>query len=151
MVKGDGEGVQEVDVGNASDEASIFDITHDKKAGEQTTNKSQELPQVGRSTREWQLSMKYSSNEHILLTNRGESECYDETYECGQNEECYKPCKRKLIFCIRTTYDLVKLPVWRKALKDKWVFCFKCDETNSHPQDKARSAVMEFSQKKLLY
>ena len=45
------------------------------------------------------------------------------------------------------TYDLVKLPKGKKALKNKWVYRLKT-ENNSQQRYKARLVVKGFSQKK---
>jgi len=46
------------------------------------------------------------------------------------------------------TYDLVKLPKGRKALKNKWVFKLKYEENNPNPRYKARIVVKGCHQKK---
>jgi hypothetical protein len=46
------------------------------------------------------------------------------------------------------TYELVKLPKGKRALKNKWVFRLKTEEHTSHPRYKARLVVKGFSQKK---
>ena len=49
---------------------------------------------------------------------------------------------------MRTTYDLVKLPKGKRALKNKWVYRLKIEEGTSQPQYKARLVVKGFGQKK---
>ena len=46
------------------------------------------------------------------------------------------------------TFDLVKLPNGKKALKNKWVFRIKHEEHGVHPRFKAILVVKGFSQKK---
>ena len=46
------------------------------------------------------------------------------------------------------TYELVKLPKDKKALKNKWVYRIKQEEHMLHPRYKARLVVKGFSQKK---
>ena len=46
------------------------------------------------------------------------------------------------------TYELVKLPKAKKALKNKWVYRIKQEEHMLHPRYKARLVVKGFSQKK---
>ena len=48
------------------------------------------------------------------------------------------------------TFELVKLPKGKKALKNKWVYRVKTEENTSHPRYKARLVVKGFSQKKAL-
>lgn len=46
------------------------------------------------------------------------------------------------------TYELVKLPKGKKALKNKWVYRIKQEEHTSHPRYKARLVVKGFGQRK---
>ena len=46
------------------------------------------------------------------------------------------------------TYELVKLPKGKRALKNKWVYRLKTQEHSSQPKYKARLVVKGFSQKK---
>ena len=46
------------------------------------------------------------------------------------------------------TYELVKLPKNKKALKNKWVYIIKQEEHTPHPRYKARLVVKGFSKKK---
>ena len=43
------------------------------------------------------------------------------------------------------TYDLVKLPKGKRALKNKWVFRLKAEEHCSQPRYKARLVVKGFN------
>ena len=44
------------------------------------------------------------------------------------------------------TFELVKLPKGKKALKNKWVYRLKSEENNSQPRYKARLVVKGFAQ-----
>jgi hypothetical protein len=46
------------------------------------------------------------------------------------------------------TYELVKLPKGKKALKNKWVFRMKTENNSSQPRYKVRLVVKGFGQKK---
>ena len=46
------------------------------------------------------------------------------------------------------TYELVKLPKGKKALKNKWVYIIKQEEHTPHPRYNARLVAKGFSQKK---
>ena len=59
MTYGDSGCMQEDDDDNASDESSTSNVSHDE-VEEQTTHEPQNAPQVYRSTRERQLSRRYS-------------------------------------------------------------------------------------------
>jgi len=80
--------------GNASDEASTFDVSHDE-VGEQATHEPQDTPQVWGSTIERQTLRRYSSSEYILFTNRGEPECYDKACNCDHKSEWLKAMQRR--------------------------------------------------------
>ena len=45
------------------------------------------------------------------------------------------------------TFELVKLPKGKKALKNKWVYRLKSEENSSQPRYKARLVVKGFAQK----
>jgi hypothetical protein len=45
------------------------------------------------------------------------------------------------------TFELVKLPKGKKALKNKWVYMLKSEENSSQPRYKARLIVKGFAQK----
>nr|GFD19733.1 retrovirus-related Pol polyprotein from transposon TNT 1-94 [Tanacetum cinerariifolium] len=46
------------------------------------------------------------------------------------------------------TFELVKLPKGKRALKNKWVYKLKTEEHTSRPRYKARLVVKGFSQKR---
>ena len=46
------------------------------------------------------------------------------------------------------TFELVKLPKGKRALKNKWVYKVKTEEHTSRPRYKARLVVKEYSQRK---
>ena len=46
------------------------------------------------------------------------------------------------------TFELVKLPKYKKALKNRWIYRVKQEENSSSPRYKARLIVKGFSQKK---
>ena len=50
--------------------------------------------------------------------------------------------------CENHTYDLVKLPKGKKALKNKWVYRMKAENNSSQLRYKARLVVKGFGQKK---
>ena len=45
------------------------------------------------------------------------------------------------------TYNLMKLPKGKRALKNKWLYKLKTEEQNSQPRYKARLVVKVFGQK----
>jgi len=85
----------------------------------------------------------------VLLTDGGEPESYQEALEHEHKREWLKAMKEELKSLHENhTYDLVKLPKGKRALKNKWVFKLKTEEGCPHPRYKARLVVKGFNQKK---
>jgi len=85
----------------------------------------------------------------VLLTDGGEPESYQEDLEHEYKREWLKAMKEELKSLHENhTYDLIKLPKGKRALKNKWVFKLKTEEGCSHPRYKARLVVKGFNQKK---
>lgn len=106
-------------------------------------------PEVRRSTRERQPSQRYSSNEFVLLSDGGEPECFDEAMSHEHNKEWYNAMQEEMKSLHENhTYDLVKLPNGKKALKNKWVYKVKTGEDGKSPRYKARIVVKGYEQKK---
>ncbi|KAJ7009759.1 Retrovirus-related Pol polyprotein from transposon TNT 1-94 [Populus alba x Populus x berolinensis] len=116
---------------------------------EQVMQEAPDEPQLRRSTRPRQPSTKYSPYEYVLVTNGGESECFDEAMSYEKKSEWLKAMQEEMKSLHENhTFELVKLPKGKRALKNKWVFRLKIDEHCSHPRYKARLVVKGFGQKK---
>ncbi|KAL5818254.1 hypothetical protein ACOSQ3_022150 [Xanthoceras sorbifolium] len=116
---------------------------------EQVSEQVQPEVQLRRSTRERQPSRKYSPNEYVMLTDGGEPESYDEAIIDQHKTEWLKAMQEEMKSLHENhTFDLVKLPQGRKALKNKWVYKIKSEEGNLQPRYKARLVVKGFGQKK---
>ncbi|PKI31536.1 hypothetical protein CRG98_048071 [Punica granatum] len=77
----------------------------------------------------------------------GEPKCYDKAVAHEHKEYWWKAMNKEMnSLCENHTYDLVKLPQGKRALKSKWVYRLKTK--NSRPQYKARLVVKDFNQKK---
>lgn len=101
-----------------------------------------------RSTRVRQPSAKYPASEYVLLTDGGEPESYEEAMESEQKRNWVEAMQDEMnSLHENNTYELVKLPKGKRALKNRWVFRVKRDH-NSHPQYKARLVVKGFNQRK---
>lgn len=105
-----------------------------------------------RSTRDRQPSTRYSANEYVLLTDGGEPESYDEVLE----DEHKKEWLEAMVYEMKSlqenqTFELVKLPQGKRALKNRWVYRLKQDVNALVPRYKARLVVKGFSQKKGVY
>ncbi|GJX59461.1 putative RNA-directed DNA polymerase [Tanacetum coccineum] len=102
-----------------------------------------------RSTRDHHPSIRYSVHEYVLLTDGGEPECYAETMEDEHKKEWFKAVEDEMnSLHENNTFELVKLPKGKRALKNKWVYKLKTEEHTSRPRYKARLVVKGFSHKR---
>jgi ATP-binding cassette subfamily B (MDR/TAP) protein 1 len=112
----------------------------------------QEAPnkqQLRRSTRPRQPSTKYSPREYVLVTDGGEPECFNEAMSHEKKSEWLKAIQEEMKSLHENhTFELVKLPKGKRALKNKWMFRLKIDEHCLQPRYKARLVVKGFDQKK---
>ncbi|PKI76595.1 hypothetical protein CRG98_002904 [Punica granatum] len=100
-----------------------------------------------RSDRIRRPSTIYPPHEYVLLTDGGEPECYGEAVAHEHKEHWLKAMNEEMNSLSKNhTYDLVKLPQGKRALKNKWVYRLKTE--NSGPRYKARLVVKGFNQKK---
>ncbi|GKB60954.1 putative RNA-directed DNA polymerase, partial [Tanacetum coccineum] len=96
-----------------------------------------------RSTRDHHPSTRYSSHEYVLLTDGGEPECYAEAMEDEHKKEWFKAMEDEMnSLHENNTFELVKLPKGKRALKNKWVYKLKTEENTSRPRYKARLVVL---------
>ena len=73
-----------------------------------------------------------------MLTDNGEPESYEHAMTHDHKEEWVKAMEEKMESLQENfTYDLVKLPKGKKALKNKWVYRIKTQELGSQPRYKA--------------
>ncbi|KAJ0797294.1 putative RNA-directed DNA polymerase [Helianthus annuus] len=102
-----------------------------------------------RSTRNRHPSTRYSADEYVLLTDGGEPECYEEAMEDEHKREWVEAMQDEMNSLYENnTFELVKLPKGKRALKNKWVYKVKTEEHTSRPRYKARLVVKGFSQRK---
>jgi hypothetical protein len=107
--------------------------------------------QLRKSTRDRQPSRKYSANEYVLLSDGGEPESYQEAMQHDQKKQWLEAMQDEMKSLHENhTYDLVKLPKGKRALKNKWVFRCKIEPNRSQPRYKARLVVKGFGQKRAL-
>ena len=113
------------------------------------TDQVEQEPQVRRSTRVRQLSRRYFSNDYVTLTNEGEPQSFIEAIEMNDKKKWMQAMEEEIQSLKENhTYDLVRLPEGRRALKNKWVFKFKTKENNQNPKYKAKIVVKGCNQKK---
>jgi len=85
----------------------------------------------------------------VLLTDEGEPECYEEVMLHEEKDKWFKAMQEEMKSLHENhTFELVKFPQGKRALKNKWVFKLKSEENNSQPRYKARLVVKGFGQKK---
>ena len=107
-----------------------------------------EVP-LRRSVRDRHRSTRYSVDEYVLVTDGGEPECYAEAMEDEHKKEWVDAMQDEMQSLYDNhTFELVKLPKGKKALKNRWVYKVKQDEHTSQPRYKARLVVKGFSQRK---
>ncbi|GJY76876.1 putative RNA-directed DNA polymerase [Tanacetum coccineum] len=79
-----------------------------------------------RSTRDHHPSTRYSAHEYVLLTDGGEPECYAEAMEDEHKKEWFEAMEDEMnSLHENNTFELVKLPKGKRALKNKWVYKFE--------------------------
>ena len=131
-----------------SDEESIPSQEHDDQ-GEQFPGQENEQPQLRRSNHEHKPSTKYPSSEYLLLTDGGEPESFQEAQTHKDRGSWMKAMQEEMESLPKNnTYELVKLPKGRKALRNKWVYKLKKDGRGDLVKYKARLVVKGFGQKK---
>ena len=87
-----------------------------------------------RSSRDRRSSVSYSPDEYVLLTDGGEPECYEEVMESECKYQWVEAMKDELQSLHENhTFELVKLPKGKRALKNRWVYRLKQEEKSSSP------------------
>lgn len=90
----------------------------------------------------------YPPDQYVLLTDGGEPKCYGEAIQGAYKKEWFEAMQDEMKSLHENdTFDLVKLPKGKHALKNKWVYKIKQEEHTSKPRFKARLVVKGFSQK----
>ncbi|KAL4561013.1 hypothetical protein LXL04_033173 [Taraxacum kok-saghyz] len=103
-----------------------------------------EVSQVRRTSRVLVPSTRYPISNYILLTSEGDPESFQE----AQSHSDKKAMEEEMNSLQKNqTYELVKLPKGKKALKNKWVFKLKKDGKGNTTKYKARLVVKGFQQK----
>ena len=108
-------------------------------------------PQVPlrRSNRERHVSTRYRSDEYVTLIDGGEPESYEEAIESEENHKWIHAMEDEMkSLDDNHTFDLVKLPNGKRALKNRWIYRVKHEENSASPRYKARLVVKGFNQKK---
>ncbi|CAL1399907.1 unnamed protein product [Linum trigynum] len=102
-----------------------------------------------RSSRISRPSTRYPETEYVSLTDGGEPESFTEAMNDEDKQRWIEAMQDEMDSLYdNNTFELVKLPKGKRALKNKWVFKIKHDEHNRQPRFKARLVVKGFSQRK---
>lgn len=104
---------------------------------------------VRRSIRDRNPSMRYPSSDYVLLTDGGEPESFEEAMD-SDDKQCWIDAMEDEMKSLHDnhTFDLVKLPKGKKALRNRWVYKQKQDENAKKPRYKARLVVKGCNQRK---
>ncbi|GAA0140593.1 hypothetical protein LIER_01908 [Lithospermum erythrorhizon] len=103
---------------------------------------SSPAPELRRSTRPHVPNKRYM--DYLLLTDEGESECYDEACLTSDSSKWDLAMKDEMQSLISNqTWELVELPKGKKALHNKWVYRVKKEHDGSK-RYKARLVVKGF-------
>jgi hypothetical protein len=140
-------------------EYTVLDEITEKEIPKEPENQNvqqqeQQVPQtpasvVRRSTRLSIPPERYSpSLYYLLLTDSGEPECYEEAMQVDTKKKWEQGMKEEMDSLENNqTWDLVQLPVGKRALQNKWVYKLK-EEDGGEKWYKARLVVKGFAQKK---
>ena len=88
-------------------------------------------PELRRSTRVRQPSTRYPTNQYVLLTDGGEPKDFEEAMDDEHKRKWIEAMQDEMRSLHKNeTFELVKLPKGKRALKNKWVFKIKHEEHN---------------------
>lgn len=98
--------------------------------------------QQRKSNRVRQPSVRYSSDDYVMLADGNEPESYQEAMLHERKSEWTKAMQEEMDSLHENhTFELMHLPKGKKALKNKWVFRVKAEGNGSKPRYKARLVV----------
>ena len=99
--------------------------------------------------RERRAPQRFPNEEHVLLTDEGELETFEEAKEDTHSRKWLSAMQDKMDSLHENhTYELTKLPKGKRALRNKWVYKLKPGDVGNPPRYKARIVVKGFQQKK---
>ena len=120
----------------------------DKENVNSQVDQSTPITEVHRSSRNVRPPQHYSPTlNYLLLTNGGESECYDEALQDENSSKWELTMKDEMNSLLgNQTWELTELLVGKKTLHNKWVYRIK-NKHDGSKRYKARLVVKGFQQK----
>uniref|UniRef100_A0A803N8D4 Uncharacterized protein n=1 Tax=Chenopodium quinoa TaxID=63459 RepID=A0A803N8D4_CHEQI len=89
---------------------------------------------VRRSIRDRRPSIRYPSSDYVLLTDGGEPESFEEAMDSDDKQHWLDAMKDEMkSLHDNHTFDLVKLPKGKRALRNRLVYKQKQDENAKKP------------------
>ncbi|KAL6318202.1 hypothetical protein AAG906_035707 [Vitis piasezkii] len=129
-------------------EDETHDDQHDIGDVEIPTQVPPNIP-LRRSTRDRHPSTRFSVDDYVLLTDGKEPESFEEAIGDENKMKWVDAMQDKMKSLHENhSFEFVKLPKGKRALKNRWVYRVKQEEHTSQPRYKARLVVKGFSQKK---
>ncbi|XP_059281032.1 14-3-3-like protein GF14 iota [Lycium ferocissimum] len=118
------------------------------ESADSETNQQTPITELRRSSRIRKPIHRYSpSLNYILLTDRGEPECYEEAMQVDESTKWELAMKDEMdSLSANHTWELAELPKDKRALQNKWVYRIK-EEPNGRRHYKARLVAKGFQQK----
>ena len=136
------------DTEGASSSQGDDQSSEDEDADVDDTLEEPQQEQLRRTSRVRRPSSRYPPHEYLLLTDAGELSCYEEAMSDEHKNHWLEAMEDEMnSLHENNTFELVKLPKGKKALKNKWVYRLKSEENSSQPRYKARLVVKGFAQK----
>ena len=95
--------------------------------------------------RERRAPRRFPDPEHVLLTDEGEPESFEEAKDDTHSRKWLSAMQDEMASLHEShTYELVELPKKKRALRNKWVYKLKPGDTGNPPRYKARIVVKGF-------
>ncbi|WZZ37770.1 hypothetical protein YC2023_034029 [Brassica napus] len=137
-------------IGDDSEGDPIMDPNGDE-GEEEVQLEPEEEHEPRRSGRERRQSVRYYRDEYVNITDEGEPQSYKEAIGDTHRDEWVEAMQDEMqSLHDNHTYELMKLPKGKRALKNKWVYRLKHEERSSNSRYKARLVVKGFNQKKVI-